>query len=109
MADLESIVEQLRVIQRPDGGRDIVAVVEERPGGVIVLRHFLDQGVMETFVKPDPVTGFEVTVFYEGKLQIDLGAAVIMPERGRGRRTPTYLTYLGAQNAETSDESGGSA
>ena len=48
-------------------------------------------------------------MFYEGKLQIDPGAEVIMPERGRGRRTLTNLTYLGAQNAETSDESGGSA
>ena len=87
MTDLERIVEQLRVIQRPDGGRDIVAVVEQRPGGTIVLRHFLDQGVMETFIKPDPLAGFEVTVFYEGELQVDVGPAEKLARR-RGLGPP---------------------
>ena len=73
--------DDLRVIPRTDGGPDIVADVEDRPDGTRVLRHWLpDDHLLETFIKPDGAGTYELTVLYDGKVQMDVGPAILVED-----------------------------
>lgn len=66
------MADDLRIIERTDGGPPIEAEVEDRPDGTRVLRHHLPGGtILETILTPDG----GVTVFQDDKLILDVEPA----------------------------------
>lgn len=64
------MTDDLRIIERTDGGPPIEASVEDRPDGTRILTHILPSGVkLETIIQSDG----GLTVFADGKLQMDVG------------------------------------